>query len=390
MDARNSYSVDALRELSRRRLPRMIFDFVDGGSDDEITCHRNVSRFDDIEFLPRVLRPVSEPDMSVDLFGHKLSLPIVVAPTGLSGMLWPHGEVQVARACAKAGSIMTVSHATTIDLPELANCANNPIWFQTLIYKDREMTRAIVQRARDAGYHGLVLTVDLQALGQRERDIRNHFTVPPAITVRNCVDALCHPRWLVDYLRQPELTMAVYAAHSGGEQSTDLATLATHMSKLFVSDVSWDDVAWLRDQWDGPLLLKGVLHPNDAIQARSLNLDGIIISNHGGRQLDTAITPITALPTIKDAVGDDLSVLMCSGIRRGTHVVKALALGASAVLIGRAHLWGLASGGEAGVSRVFDLLGEEIRRTMIMGGWSKISEIDNDALVKSTIPPLLQ
>jgi len=350
------YSIDSMRSAAKRRLPRMVFDFVDGGSDDEISRRRNVSQFDQIEFAPRMLRRTPDMDLSTELFGHRLSMPVVVAPTGLSGLLWRRGELAVAKACDAAGVTMTVSHATTVDMQELAQAARNPIWFQTLIYKDRGLTREFADRARESGYAALVLTVDLQALGQRERDIRNHFTIPPKFTVTNVFDALSHPAWLYDYLSQPTITMTGY-----GDGKTDLATLAQHMSTLFQPDVGWDDV-------------------DDARQAAALGVDGIVVSNHGGRQLDTAPAPVDVLPAIADVVAGDTEILMCSGIRRGTHIVKALALGARAVLIGRPHLWGLAAAGQQGVEQVFEILRQEMKRTLALGGWNSVSEVDRDAL----------
>lgn len=379
------YSIDSMRSAARRRLPRMLFDFVDGGSDDEITHARNVSRFDDIEFAPRVLCRTPDLDLSTEVLGQRLSMPLIVAPTGLSGMLWRDGELAVARACADAGVVMTVSHATTVDMKTLAQASQNPIWFQTLIYKDRGMTRDFADRAQESGYAALVLTVDLQSLGQRERDIRNHFVIPPRFTIKNVFDAVSHPAWLLEYLTQPPITMTGYAS----DGKTDLGTLAQHMSTLFESNVGWDDVEWLRAHWKGPLILKGVLHPDDARQAAALGVDAVVVSNHGGRQLDTAPAPIDVLPAVVDRVAGDMEVLMCSGIRRGTHVVKALALGASAVMIGRAHLWGLASSGQSGVNDVFNILSAEIKRTLALGGWNSVAELDRDALCLQTIPSKL-
>jgi len=341
------YSIDSMRSAAKRRLPRMVFDFVDGGSDDEISRRRNVSQFDQIEFAPRMLRRTPDMDLSTELFGHRLSMPVVVAPTGLSGLLWPRGELAVAKACDAADVAMTVSHATTVDMQELAQAARNPVWFQTLIYKDRGLTREFADRARESGYAALVLTVDLQALGQRERDIRNHFTIPPKFSAKNVFDALSHPAWLYDF---------------------------------FQPDVGWDDVEWLRAYWQGPLILKGILHPDDARQAAALGVDAVVVSNHGGRQLDTAPAPVDVLPAVVDRVAGDMEILMCSGIRRGTHIVKALALGARAVLIGRPHLWGLAAAGQQGVEQVFEILRQEMKRTLALGGWNNLSEIDRDAL----------
>jgi len=370
------YSIAVLRDLARKRLPRMVFDFIDGGSEDEHTWRRNVEAFADVTLMPHMLRGTPDCDLSTTVLGAELKLPVLVAPTGLTGMFWPDGETEVARACARAGSIMTISHATTVPTQSLAQVAQQPIWAQMMVYKDRGFTREMIDRIAEAGCHALVLTVDLQALGQRERDLRNGFTVPPKVTARSALEAARHPGWLREYFTNPPVTMVNYA----GDGKTDLASLAEHMSTIFDANVSWEDFDFVRQHWNGPLIIKGILRADDARVAAARGADAIIVSNHGGRQLDTAPAPIDVLPEIVDAVGDDLEVLLCSGIRRGTDVLKCIALGAKAVLIGRAHLYGVAAGGEAGVTAAFDVLGDEMRRAMALGGWNRLSDLSRDSV----------
>ncbi len=373
---KNVYSIEVLRDLARKRLPKMVFDFIDGGSEDEHTWQRNIDAFRDIALLPHVLRATPDRDLSTTVLGHRLQLPVMVAPTGLTGMFWPQGETAVARACAAAGSIMTVSHATTVSTKSLVETADNPVWAQTLIYNDKGFTREMIERAADAGCHALVLTVDLQALGQRERDLRNGFTVPPKITPRSAFEAMRHPAWLFDYFSNPEITMVNYA----GDGKTDLASLAQHMGKIFDSNVSWEDFDFVRKHWDGPLVVKGILRTDDARMAVERGADAIVVSNHGGRQLDGAPSPVEVLPAIAEAVAENAEVYLCSGIRRGSDVIKCLALGARAVLIGRAHLYGVAAGGESGVAASLDILAQEMRRAMALGGWNTISDITRDCV----------
>jgi len=371
------YSVDVLRTRAARRLPRAVFDFIDGGADDEIAWARNTQQFRDIQMMPRIMQSTPDCDLTTEVLGKTLKTPVMVAPTGLTGMFWPEGERHVARACAAAGTIMTVSHATTIPTRDLAaEAPDHPLWAQTVVYNDADFNLEMVERARQANCHALVVTVDLQALGQRERDLRNGFTIPPKITPSSALEALRHPAWLKDYFTGPEITMANYAS----DGKTDLASLAEHMSKIFDCRIGWNDLRPIRDAWKGPLVIKGILHPDDARLAVDHGADAIIVSNHGGRQLDSAPAPIEALLDVVDAVGDRAEVYLCSGIRRGTDVLKCLALGAKAVLVGRAHLYGVAAGGEAGVRGALDLLGIEMQRAMALGGWNTLSMLDRDSV----------
>jgi isopentenyl diphosphate isomerase/L-lactate dehydrogenase-like FMN-dependent dehydrogenase len=373
---RQGYSIAALRRLARRRLPGMVFDFCDGGAEDEITRARNEAAFADWEFLPTPLAGTAARDQSVELFGERLALPVVIGPTGLSGMLWPQGELAAARAAAAAGTVYTMSHGSTVAIEELGKQVPGRLWFQNFMYRDRGLTRSFAERAEAAGYLALILTVDNQVLGQRERDLANGFVIPPRITWRSVADVARALPWALRMARAP-LTFANYAS----EERKDIVSLAAYLADMLDPTLCWKDVDWLRGLWRGPLLLKGVLHPDEARRALEHGIDGVIVSNHGGRQLDTARPAIRALPRVVEAVAGRIPVLLDGGVRRGSHVVKAVALGATACLIGRPHLWGLAVAGEAGVAQVLEIFRRDIDRVLALGGWDGIAQVDRSALV---------
>ncbi len=370
-----AFNVAGLRRMARRRLPRMVFDFCDGGAEDEITLAQNEAGFADWEFLPQPLAGTTVRDQSVELFGEKLALPVIIGPTGLSGMLWPRGEAAAARAAAAAGTIYTMSHGSTVSIEDLAAAASGPLWFQNFMYRDRGLTRSFAERAQAAGYRALVLTIDNQVLGQRERDLRSGFVIPPRVSWRSVLDVARAWPWALRMARAP-LTLSNYVT----DERRDIASLAAHINDLLDPTLNWRDVDWLRGIWRGPLLLKGVLHPDEAKAALDHGVDGVIVSNHGGRQLDGAIASIRALPAVVDAIAGRIPVLQDGGIRRGSHVVKALALGATACTIGRPHLWGLAVAGEAGVARVLEILRRDIDRVLALGGWDGVAALDRRVL----------
>ncbi len=376
-------SIEDLRERARARLPRSIFDFVDGGAYDEVTLRANRADLEAIRFAPRALVDVSSRDLSVELLGRRQALPLILAPSGNAGMLTRRGEVQAVRAADAAGVPMCLSTMSVCSLEDVQEAASHPLWFQLYVLKDRGMTQDMVERAQAAGCAALVFTVDLPVMGQRDRDVRNGFTVPPRITLANALDMLRRAPWIADVLLGPKVTygnLVRSGGHSGSKAGTGLVSLAQHVKKNTDDSLSWKDVEWARRLWKGPMLLKGILSPEDAKLAAAAGMNGIIVSNHGGRQLDHGPSTITVLPRIVDAVGDRMDVLFDGGIRRGQDVVKAMALGARACLVGRAFLYGLAAGGEAGVTQALDILRREMDVTLALLGKRSFKELGADSL----------
>ncbi len=374
---RRAHGIADLRRMAKRVLPKVAFDFIDGGAENEVTLRQNEAGFSEYAFWPRPLNGSEARDQSLELFGHRLALPVIIGPTGLAGMFWPRGEIAAARAAHRAGTIYSLSHGSSLTIEEVAQEAPGPNWFQVFMYRDRGLTRAFAERAQAAGYAALILTTDNQVLGQRERDLRNGFTIPPRPTIWNSLDMTLHVPWLLR-MRQtlPGLTFANYVT----DERKDILSLGKHMAELLDPGASWKDVEWLRQIWDRPFLIKGILHPEEARLAIDHGVDGIIVSNHGGRQLDGAISSIRALPAVVEAVAGRIPVLIDGGIRRGADVVKALALGATACLVGRPHLWGLAVAGEEGVARVLEIYRSEIDRVLALGGWAGVAALDRSVL----------
>ena len=363
-----------MRELAERALPRAVFDFADGGAENEATLRRNEAAFAHIDLLPRPLNGAATRDLAIDLFGKRLSMPVMIGPTGLSGLFWPGGELAAARAAASAGTAFCLSHGSTCTMEDLAATGISPRWMQVFLYRDRDFTRAFVERAQASAFDALVLTIDNQLIGNRERDIRNGFTIPPRFSLIDKLAMLGKLPWLLRMA--PRLPKVTFANYAGSGDTSDIATLAARLPGMLDPSLSWRDVAWMRSLWKGPFLLKGVLDAGEAAEALDHGVDGIIVSNHGGRQLDGAVSSLEALPEIADAVHGRIPILLDGGVRRGSDVVKAVALGAAACLIARPQLFGLAVAGEAGVARVLDILRRELDRAMGLLGVAKISEID--------------
>ncbi len=377
---RQGYSVDAMRLLARAELPRPVFDFADGGAETERTLRRNESAFDSVDLVPQPLRGAASRDLSIMLFGRQLNLPVIIGPTGLAGLFWPDGEFCGARAAQAAGIAFCLSHGSVCTLEALAATGVSPRWMQVFIYRDRAFTRELVERAAAAGYDALVLTIDNQLLGSRERDIRNGFGIPPRMDLANLVGMAVKPRWL--WRMRRELRRITFGNYVRPGESAEIRKLAGRMPTLLDPAMNWDDVDAVRKMWTGPLILKGVLSPAEAEMAGRRGVDGIIVSNHGGRQLDGAVSSFDILPRIVEAAPAGMPVLMDGGVRRGADVVKALALGASACLIGRPQLWGLAVGGEAGVTHMLDIFRREIDRVMGLCGVTRIADIGPDLLFR--------
>ncbi len=326
--------------------------------------------------VPKPLAGRQGDEQSVELFGETLASPVLIGPTGLSGAYWPRGEIAEARAAAAARTAFTMSHASTVAMEDLARAAPGNNWMQVFMYRDRGLTQEFTDRAREAGYRALVLTIDNQVLGQRERDLRNGFSIPPQWGVRTAFDMASHPGWLWRMRQTPRPTFANYV--KPGDRR-DIISLGAYMASMLDPAANWRDVEWLRGIWPGPLLLKGVLHPEEARDAVAVGIDGVIVSNHGGRQLDGAVASVDALPGVVEAVRGEIPVLLDGGVRRGADVVKAIALGATACLIGRPALWGLAVAGEAGVAQVLNIFRREIDRVLTLCGIENIRQLHGNA-----------
>jgi len=370
-------SVEDLRRLAKRRLPAGVFDYIDGGAEDERTLAGNSSRFSDLEFRPRVLRDVSAIDTSTEIFGRPASMPVIFSPTGFTRIAHSDGELAVARAAARAGIPWSLSTMGTRSIEEVADVSDGDKWFQIYTWRDRGLVEELVGRAKAAGYTAVWLTVDTAVLGRRERDVRRGMTLPPKLGPRTLVDGAVHPAWTWDFLTHEPITFAnVVGRHE--QDGSSAVSLAEHVASQFDQALSWDDLDWLRSFWDGPIVLKGIQTVEDAKQAVALGVEGIGISNHGGRQLDDAPTPVSLIEPIKDEVGDQATIICDGGVRRGSDIVKAVALGADAVAMARPYYYALGAAGERGVDWMIDFLREGLERTMALTGCSSLDEIDRD------------
>ncbi len=372
--------VNDLRSIAKRRLPAGVFDYIDGGAEDEQALRHNSSRFADIEFVPRVLRDVADISTETTLLGQSIPLPLVLAPTGFTRIADSQGELAVARAAERAGLPYGLSTMGTRSIEEVAGVSNGPKWFQVYTWRDRGMVKSLVDRAATAGFEAIVLTVDTAVLGRRERDVRRGFSLPPKIGLGTLIDGALHPGWTLDFLRNDPITFASVAGSGAGDGSTAV-NLAQYVNAQFDPKLSWDDVAWLRSIWDGPIVLKGIQSVADALLAADAGADAVALSNHGGRQLDSSPAPIDLVAPVAQAVQGRLDIICDGGVRRGSDVVKALALGANACMIGRPYLYALGAGGERGVDHVLDFFASGVRQTMALTGVRTIEEITSE-LVK--------
>jgi L-lactate dehydrogenase (cytochrome) len=372
-------TTDDLRRAAKRRLPRFVYDYIEGGAGDEVTVRRNTGGFARYGLVPRVFTDVSSRDLSAQLFGERLPFPVVVAPTGLLGMIRPRAEVLAARAAARHGVPYTVSSMSTLSLEEIAREATPPLWFQMYIWRDRGLTREFAARARAAGCKALCLTLDVQVLATRDRDHRNgFFTVPSRVTARSVLQGLLSLRWLVTLARGPYPTFGNFKGVPGaGRTPQSLGAFAT--GQLDPS-VTWRDFEWFRSVWTGPLVLKGIVAADDAERAVSYGADALVVSNHGGRQLDGEIGAIEALPGVATAVAGRIPVILDGGVRRGRDIVIARALGATACMAGRPFVYGVAAYGERGVHLALEILREEADQTLALLGLDRMEAVTASVL----------
>ena len=375
-------NTDDLRRIAKRRLPAGVFDYIDGGAEDERTMRANRDAFARYRFRPRVLRDVSAIDTTTSLLGRELALPLVLAPTGFTRIADPQGELAVARAAERAGVPYALSTLSTRSIEEVATAnGTGRRWFQVYVWKDKALLRDMIDRAAAAGYEALVITVDTANLGRRERDVRHGFALPPKLGLDSVVDGIRHPSWTWRFVRAEPIrfaNVATSAAATGQPEGTSAVNLAATFATQFDPRLSWDDIEWFRSVWNGPIVIKGIQSVDDARMATEAGVDAIALSNHGGRQLDDAPAALELVAPVADAVGGRVEIICDGGVRRGSDILKALALGANACMAGRAYLYGLAAGGELGVDTVLEQLAADVRRTMALLGVARLDELGSE------------
>nr|WP_300309878.1 alpha-hydroxy acid oxidase [Halomonas sp.] len=379
-DYRKALNIQDLERIAQRRLPNFVFEYLQGGADDERALHHNRAVFDDYRFMPRTLTRVGPRDLSTTLLGRQHALPLVIGPTGYNGMLSRDGDIKLATAASRANIPFVLSNVATTSLEDIAALEGLNAWMQIYFYRDRDYVRKLVDRCQAAQYETIVVTTDSAIYGNREWDLRN-FRKPMQPTLRNLLHLLMRPRWIADVLIPDGMPTFKNLDDllPPGKQSVQGASAV--IGQQLDSTLNWDDIAWLRDRWPGKLIIKGILSPDEAEQAASLGVDALVLSNHGGRQLDHACSPVEVLPEARQRIGQRCQLFVDSGFRRGTDVVKALALGADAVWLGRTTLYGLAAGGQPGVEHALDILHREIDRTIGLLGVERIADLKASMLV---------
>ncbi|MCC5870678.1 MAG: alpha-hydroxy-acid oxidizing protein [Gammaproteobacteria bacterium] len=371
------YSVAHFRQLARRRLPAPMFHYIDGGADDEVTLRRNTTAFDGYSLMPSGLVDTSTLDLTTQVLGQTLDWPLFLAPTGLTRLFHHDGERAVARAAAEAGTIYSLSTLSSVSIEDIGALTSGPKMFQIYIHKDRGLTYEFIDRCKAAGYHALCLTVDTIVAGNRERDLITGMTTPPKLTLASLLSFALHPMWSLNYLTHEKFQLANVADRIDAGSAAP-SSVIDYINEQFDRALTWQDAEKAIAAWGGPFAIKGIMSVPDARRAVEVGASAVIISNHGGRQLDSAPAPIDCVAPIVDAVGDKIQVILDGGVRRGTHVLKALALGAKACSMGRPYLYALAAGGQAGVDRLLRLLRAEIERDMAMMGCTNIDQVTRD------------
>lgn len=375
------FNIADLREAAQRRLPKGVFQYVDKGTEDQLAVDNNRAALDNTKLLHRVLTDVSDVRTETTLFGHDAAMPLIIAPTGVAGMCWYQGELELARAAAKAGVPFTLATGSNTSMEKVAEQAGGTLWFQLYMWREKELSYELVRRAARAGFETLIWTVDIPHKPNREHDARNGFSMPYKLNARSAIDAMLHPEWVATVLARYMMTTGMPRHVNFPEKYQHKFTGKATVAKPLQADkLGWDDVDRLREIWPGKLIIKGIMRVDDAQQAAARGVDGIIVSNHGGRSMDSAPSTLEVLPGIAAAVGDRTTVLVDSGIRRGSDIVKCLALGAKGVLTGRATLYGVGAGGEPGASKALSILKAEMRRTMSYVGCSRVDQLSDDVI----------
>ncbi len=370
-------SVNDLRAMAKRRLPGGVFDYIDGAAEDERTLARNAEAFAKVTFRPRVLRDVSAVDTTTTLLGRPLPFPLAFGPTGFGRIADPQGELAVARAAARANIPYSLSTLGTRSIEEVASVNGGRKWFQVYVWKDRGLVKEMIDRAKSSQYEALMLTVDTAVLGKRDRDVRRGFSLPPKLGFDTIIESVLHPGWTWRFIRAEPIMFANVVGRENIDGSTAVA-LADFMSTQMDASLSWSDVEWMRSVWDGPIIIKGIQTVEDAVLAADAGVEVVSLSNHGGRQLDSAPAILDLVAPVADAVGHRVEIICDGGVRRGSDIVKAVCLGARACTVGRAYFYALGAAGERGVDHVIKLLESDVRRTMALIGASSVAELSRD------------
>ena len=380
MNINDCYNFEDFRKLAKKKLPAPIFHYIDGGSDDEVTLNRNTTAFNDCDLVPNILASVGEPDLSTTVFGRKIDMPLFLSPTAMQSLYTPEGDKASARAAEKFGTMYSMSTMASFSIEEIANISSGPKLFQLYVHKDQSITDDLIDRCRRANFDGLCLTVDTLVAGNRERDHRTGFTTPPKLTLESLLSFAMRPEWVFKYLTNKKFELA-NIKHKTDKGTNIAKSVIDYINEQYDPKMNWKDAEYCIKRWNGPFALKGVMSVEDAKRAIDIGCTAIMISNHGGRQLDGSRSPFDQVKAISDAVGDKLEIILDCGIRRGTHVLKALAAGATACSFGKAFLFSLGAGGQKGVERLLDNMQKEIRRNMILMGCKKIEDLDASKII---------
>ena len=380
MTIKDCYNIEDFKKLAKKNLPAPIFHYIDGGADDETTLKRNTESFSKCDLIPNILASVGEPDLSVNVFGNKIDMPLFLSPTAMQRLYHHDGDKASAKAAEKFGTFYSMSTMATSSIEEIANISGGPKLFQLYIHKDQSLTDNLIDRCKNAGFKGLCLTVDTVVAGNRERDHRTGFTTPPKLTLKSLLSFVAQPKWTLNYLTHGKFQLA-NVAHFTKKGSSIAKSVIEYINEQYDPAMSWKDAEYCVKRWKGPFALKGLMSVEDAKRAVDIGASAIMLSNHGGRQLDGSRAPFDQLPAIVDAVGGKIEIIVDGGIRRGTHVLKALALGATACSFGKGFLFALGAGGQQGVEMVLQRMRDEIRRDMILMGCKSIKDLNPSKIV---------
>ena len=380
MKLKDCYNFEDFRNIAKKKLPSPIFHYIDGGADDEITLKRNTKSFDDCDLVPNILASVGKPDLSTTIFGKKIDMPIFLSPCAMQRLYHHEGDKASARAADKFGTFYSMSTMANNTIEEISNISGGPKLFQLYVHKDQSITDDLIDRCRRSGFDGMCLTVDTLVAGNRERDHRTGFTTPPKFTLESIMNFAMRPGWLFRYFTNKKFELA-NIKHKTDKGTNITKSVIDYVNEQYDPQMNWEDAEYCIKKWNGPFALKGVMSVEDAKRAVDIGCTAIIISNHGGRQLDGSRTPFDQLKAISDAVGDKLEIILDGGVRRGTHVLKALAAGATACSFGKAFLFSLGAGGQQGVERLLQNMHDEIRRNMILMGCKSVKELDRSKII---------